>query len=889
MSAPIFLNSLGLMNPYGGQPCFAIQVGPYQDGELRVVRFHGTERLNAPFRYDMTIATTLAYGDVMKAICGQPVRFAMEAPGSDARRVEGIIASFSVLGAATRQDGTHVFHYGVSIVPRLQLLSKRHAHRVFENQTLLGIALAVLADARITPDVRLDTKPHLPVPFIMQRGESDLDFVNRIFALAGISYYFEHPVGKPSDFPQRIRFQGVAPPPIPPPAADGINSNEVMVIVDAASEMTALDGSHSPIGMPNDITLAYSPGGGHGIAQESIRTFVTKNEIAPCKVTTREWSIFDHATTEQIATFKTDTSSAESALEVFEYQREAALAPELETFQQQALAARSLARHRGTTSSASGTSDSRRLAPGVRFILGTSNDPYPIDDLQVPYYVTAVRCEGTNLEELERNETVDIYKNEFECAPASLDPRPPKPAERPQLGPEAATVIGPWDGCWEGSPYSDEKGRILVRFHRGTPRDPNKAPPRPGFTGECAVVWAERWAGDGYGTWTLPRVGSEVLVDFPRQEGASPIATAQLYSRGNSPPFAPLDGADTLKVGIRSQSRSATDGTVTGYSEISIEDSPYNPTVRVIAQQDMETNIGGESRTVIEGPRHERTDGPAHFAHRSDVNVDVAMSLTQTILNNRTAIVRGAASERVDGSFAGVLGGELSYECHGDATLRFGKNVRATSRGTIHVNSDQDVVVRTEGHHVTVVGTPTSERSAVTSVAGSAQTHATGTYELQAAKGITLRSGDSLFVISPAGIHIEGPAVTMAAKQIQMSGSQLAATFDNSASIGATNVTLSTSSSTLTVADKIALTSSAISLGSGSGSSAQSSNAPKNPTSLDLADQDGNPLAGRRYVLVFPDGSETSGVLDSNGHADLGEQPSAFKVRFPDLPRWHKA
>ena len=74
-------------------------------------------------------------------------------------------------------------------------------------------------------------------------------------------------------------------------------------------------------------------------------------------------------------------------------------------------------------------------------------------------------------------------------------------------------MIGPT----RGDVYCDRLGRILVRF-RWAEGDGSFS----GESGEgvCWVHWLERWGGDGYGTQTLPRVGSEVLVDVLRGWGA---------------------------------------------------------------------------------------------------------------------------------------------------------------------------------------------------------------------------------------------------------------------------------------------------------------------------------------------------------------------------------
>ena len=53
-------------------------------------------------------------------------------------------------------------------------------------------------------------------------------------------------------------------------------------------------------------------------------------------------------------------------------------------------------------------------------------------------------------------------------------------------------------------------------------------------------------------------------------------------------------------------------------------------------------------------------------------------------------------------------------------------------------------------------------------------------------------------------------------------------------------------------------------------------------THIELKDEDGEPCANQRFILVFDDGSEQSGFLDADGKADLYLEEGAT-VRFPGM------
>ena len=53
-------------------------------------------------------------------------------------------------------------------------------------------------------------------------------------------------------------------------------------------------------------------------------------------------------------------------------------------------------------------------------------------------------------------------------------------------------------------------------------------------------------------------------------------------------------------------------------------------------------------------------------------------------------------------------------------------------------------------------------------------------------------------------------------------------------------------------------------------------------THIELKDEDGEPCANQRFILVFDDGSEQSGFLDADGKADLYLEEGAT-IRFPGM------
>lgn len=186
---------LGLgLGPKGARRLFALRLGALGPDNLSVVSFKGRERLSEPFRYDVVFATEASETIVMSSL-GHPVQLALAVPGGTPRIVQGLAASLTLVGPAPHERGTDRRRYRVRMVPKLWLLKHRRRNRVFQDKTVVQIARTVLGKAGIAHEFRVDFDDHAPYPFCYQRDETDLAFLHRILATAGIWYCFEHPSG----------------------------------------------------------------------------------------------------------------------------------------------------------------------------------------------------------------------------------------------------------------------------------------------------------------------------------------------------------------------------------------------------------------------------------------------------------------------------------------------------------------------------------------------------------------------------------------------------------------------------------------------------------------------------------------------------------------------
>lgn len=113
----------------------------------------------------------------------------------------------------------------------------------------------------------------------------------------------------------------------------------------------------------------------------------------------------------------------------------------------------------------------------------------------------------------------------------------PKRLPKPHIaGVHNAEVVGASTSSKEGDISCDAEGRVKVRFFWDG-------------DGQASAFLrvAEPFAGNGYGTQFIPRVGHEVLVSFLHGDPDAPLITGQVYNAKNKPPYSE---SDTPKSGI---------------------------------------------------------------------------------------------------------------------------------------------------------------------------------------------------------------------------------------------------------------------------------------------------------------------------------------------------
>lgn len=174
-----------------------------------------------------------------------------------------------------------------------------------------------------------------------------------------------------------------------------------------------------------------------------------------------------------------------------------------------------------------------RVMPGRWFSLVDRFGKYPLDNGRTKsineFLILEVRHSATN-NYLQTAGEEARYSNQLTCIRKAIPWRPGRgfnSIDTKILAPQTAIVVGP-EG--QGSIHTDEYGRIRVQFHWD----------RVGVKNELSSGWvrvSSSCAGAQLGAAALPRVGSEVIVQWLDGCPDRPIVTGCLHNQIYMPPW----------------------------------------------------------------------------------------------------------------------------------------------------------------------------------------------------------------------------------------------------------------------------------------------------------------------------------------------------------------
>ncbi|MBM4358516.1 MAG: type VI secretion system tip protein VgrG [Deltaproteobacteria bacterium] len=543
-------------------------------------------------------------------------------------------------------DATGLSIYLLRIVPQLFRLSQRTNRRLFQHRTAVEIAVAVLEEWGLAPEVRLHGLELPRHELRVQLDETDLDFISRQLEEAGVSYWFEQGEVPPEGAPGLERMKlvlGVEP-------QRGLRRHEGLP-VRAASEHVDAEPHARELRISRAVRSGRVSLRGHDFrasrdlqllaeahVEHELERRYERYRFAPgAFLSERDDGVFRGA--------RLDDRAAVAAAKI-----------DLEREQTGRVTVRFM-------------TNVLDLEPGS--VLSLTG--HPRGELCHPegLLVVAAEVEG---------EIGGAWRVAVEATPTRQPHRPQLITPRPRAhGLESAIVVGPDSG--DDEIHTDEHGRVKAQFHWD----------RDGRFDDRASCWlrvSQAWAGSGHGFVALPRVGSEVLVGFFEGDPDRPLVVGRAHNRVDAAPYA-LPEHRSKSVW---RSRSTPGGE--GYNELSFEDRAGEELVHVRAQRDLElvamrderTTVGANRTTSVRRSDRQHVGGSQSVEVRGDQAVRVG--------GRRTEVVEGGMESRA-GARTGITveDGKIVIS-NGQASIVLdGPIVRIDSASNIWLRSNRLVAI----------------------------------------------------------------------------------------------------------------------------------------------------------------------------------------------------
>ncbi|MGQ4880703.1 type VI secretion system tip protein VgrG [Billgrantia sp. LNSP4103-1] len=634
---------------------FTLQLAGADSAELAVVDFSLEEALSQPFTLKVRFASRDGSLSAT-ALLDRPVSLTIWQDGEVLRRVHAVVTEF---GRGDR--GHRRTLYSLLARPALWRLGLRHNSRIFQEVSPLTV-INTLCDERSLTDVAFAaTREPVEREYCVQYRETDLAFVERLAAEEGLFYFHEF--------------------------EDAPNGTHRLVFADA------------PQALPHLGERSYHGRAGGTPPSRHVRKLEQLARVAPASVTLKDYSFKNpaYAQLHEHAAGGLEEHAQRDDYEHYDYPGRYKADASGDAFTRIRL------EHlRNDALTCGAESDLPELAPGIRFTL-TDHD---LSELNRDWQVVKVTHRGSQPQALEEDgitqgDAVGMgqmtrYHNELILTPADQAWRPqPKPNPKPRVdGPQVAFVVGP-----EGEEiYCDEHGRVKVQFPWDRYAEPN----------ETASAWvrvSQGWAGGGYGSIAIPRIGHEVIVSFLEGDPDQPLITGRTYHAVNTPPYE-LPAHKTRTV-IRTQSHKGD-----GFNELRFEDEAGQEQIWLHAQKDLELlthndrteEIGNDSFLTV---HHDRI-GEIH----ADDHLTVHRSCHTQIDGDDHLIVDASRHEKYGRAQLVEAGQEIHHKAGMKVVIEAGAEITLKAGGSF---------VKLDPSGVTIVGAQVKINSGGSPGSGSGQ------------------------------------------------------------------------------------------------------------------------------------------------------------------------
>jgi type VI secretion system secreted protein VgrG len=226
--------------------------------------------------------------------------------------------------------------------------------------------------------------------------------------------------------------------------------------------------------------------------------------------------------------------------------------------------------------------------------------------------------------------------------PSATPWRPPRLTPRITMpGPQSAIVVGKaGEEIW-----TDKYGRVKVQFHwdRYGKNDENSS---------CWIRVSQPWAGKGWGSVSIPRIGQEVIVDFFEGDPDQPIIVGKVYNGESMPPYS-LPG-DAVVSGLKTNTHKGK-----GYNEMSMNDTAGKEGITIHGQYDMNTTVQHDQSNTVNNKFTETIKSDA------TIKITEGKYSHDVVASTADYHVQGALTEKYDATQKTTVAGAITIASTG--------------------------------------------------------------------------------------------------------------------------------------------------------------------------------------------------------------------------------
>jgi len=597
---------------------------------------HVREELGRLSEFDLSALSTR--GDIDSSeILSKNVTVKLELPSGGFRYFNGYVTRFSQGGMVGRY-----YQYRMVVRSWLWFATRTADCRIFQEKTVPDIIKEVFADHPVAVFEDGLTGKYSKRTYCVQYRETDFNFVSRLMEEEGIYYYFDHQDGR-----------------------------HVLKLVDSDSGHKALE---------HKATIAYYPPGKEIHADEEfVHACTFDQNVRPGNVAQTDFD-FTKPKADLTTKAKLIQKHEHADYEIFDYPGEYFQTDDGDHYTRVRVDELHSEFERGELEC-----NVREIAVGRTFNFTNA----PRRDQEREYLIVGAQYQLQDNAYESSNDEGASYHCQFTVQQRRQQFRPARITPAPKVnGPQTAMVVGPGgEEIW-----TDKYGRVKVQFHwdRYGKKDENSS---------CWIRVSHPWAGKGWGSVSIPRIGQEVIVDFLEGDPDQPIITGRVYNADTMPPYGlPASGVIS---GLKTNTHKGK-----GYNEMSMDDTTGKEKITIHGQYDMSTTVQHDDSQTIKNNRTITVDG----THTETIKKNTAITISEGNLTHH--VLKGTADYYALNAVTETFDATQDTNVKQNITIRSVEGqilIEAAKKITLHTGSskiemDESGLIRITGKSIIVHG-----------------------------------------------------------------------------------------------------------------------------------------------------------------------------------------